>query len=110
MATDQLSSVFAALADPTRRNILARLGTDEATVGERHAVRREPAGDLAAPEGARGRRPDQPRTTAQWRTNRLRTEPLIEATTWMADLTTVWSERLDRLDAHLESIKKGQQP
>ena len=103
---DQLSTVFAALADPTRRDILARLGAGDATVGE-----------LAAPYAI-----SQPavsrhlkvlheaglitRTTqAQWRTNHLRTEPLHEAGAWIDHVTTVWSERLDRLDTHLKRTR-----
>lgn len=106
MATDQLSKVFSALADPTRRDILARLGEGDATVTElaqpftislpaisRHLKVLEGAGLIA-----RDRK-------AQWRTSTLRAEPLKEATTWMEHLSHLWDERFDRLDAHLEAMK-----
>lgn len=110
MATDQLSKVFSALADPTRRDILARLGEGDATVTElaepfpislpaisRHLKVLEGAGLIA-----RDRQ-------AQWRTSSLRAEPLKEATTWMEHLSHLWDERLDRLDAHLASMKQALQ-
>jgi DNA-binding transcriptional ArsR family regulator len=111
MATDQLSKVFSALADPTRRDILARLGEGDANVTE-----------LAAPfpislpaisrhlkvlEGAGLIRRDR---NAQWRTNSLRTESLEEATTWMQHLSQLWDERFSRLDAHLAIMKKALDP
>ena len=110
MATDQLSKVFSALADPTRRDILARLGEGDATVTElaepftislpaisRHLKVLEGAGLIA-----RDRQ-------AQWRTSSLRAEPLKEATTWMEHLSHLWDERFDRLDAHLASMKQAMQ-
>lgn len=110
MATDQLSKVFSALADPTRRDILARLGVGDATVTElaepfpislpaisRHLKVLEGAGLIA-----RDRQ-------AQWRTSSLRAEPLKEATTWMEHLSHLWDERFDRLDAHLASMKQALQ-
>lgn len=106
-ASDSLDRVFAALADPTRREILAQLGRGEATVGElaaphpislpavsRHLKVLEQAGLID-----RGRR-------AQWRTSRLRPEPLRDATAWMEHLTALWSDRFDRLDAHLAELKR----
>ena len=61
MVTDPLSRVFAALADPTRRDMVARLAVGDATVEPaRRAVRRDAAGGLQAPAGARGRRPGEP--------------------------------------------------
>ena len=110
MATDQLSRVFSALADPTRRDILTRLGQGDATVTEladpfpislpaisRHLKVLEGAGLIA-----RDRQ-------AQWRTSSLRAEPLKEATTWMEHLSHLWDERFDRLDAHLTSMKQAMQ-
>jgi DNA-binding transcriptional ArsR family regulator len=107
MATDQLSKVFSALSDPTRRDILQRLGDGKATVTElaepfpislpavsRHLKVLEQAGLIS-----RDRQ-------AQWRTSSLRAEPLKEATTWMEHLSHVWDERFDRLDAHLAAMKK----
>ena len=108
MATDQLSKVFSALADPTRRDILARLGDGDATVTElaepftislpaisRHLKVLEGAGLIA-----RDRQ-------AQWRTSSLRAEPLKEATTWMEHLSHLWDERFDRLDTHLATMKQA---
>lgn len=108
MATDQLSKVFSALADPTRRDILARLGEGDANVTElaapfpislpaisRHLKVLETAGLIT-----RGRQ-------AQWRTNSLRTEPLEEATSWMQHLSHVWDDRFDRLDDHLAAMKQA---
>ncbi len=105
MATDQLSRVFSALADPTRREILARLGQGDATVTElaepfsislpaisRHLKVLEGAGLIA-----RDRR-------AQWRTSSLRAAPLKQATTWIEHLGDLWDERFDRLDTHLARL------
>ncbi|MCW2749843.1 MAG: transcriptional repressor sdpR [Aeromicrobium sp.] len=108
MPADQLSKVFSALADPTRRDILARLGEGDANVTElaapfpislpaisRHLKVLEGAGLIT-----RDRQ-------AQWRTNSLRTEPLEEATTWMQHLSHLWDDRFSRLDAHLASVKQA---
>jgi DNA-binding transcriptional ArsR family regulator len=108
MPTDQLSMTFAALADPTRRAILARLAEGEATVNElaepfsvtlpaisRHLKVLEGAGLIA-----RNR-------SAQFRPSRLRPEPLAQATDWMDTTRQTWEARLDRLDAHLKEIQKG---
>ncbi len=102
MPTDQLSLIFAALADPTRRSILTRLAEGEATVTElaepfpvsapaisRHLKVLERAGLIA-----RGRE-------AQWRPSRLRAEPLDEAVEWMQSRKQTWEARMDRLEAHL---------
>ncbi|MGZ5370063.1 MAG: ArsR/SmtB family transcription factor [Aeromicrobium sp.] len=107
MATDQLSKVFSALSDPTRRDILVRLGEGVATVTElaepfpislpavsRHLKVLEQAGLIS-----RDRQ-------AQWRTSTLRAEPLKEATRCLYHLCRLWDERFDRLDAHLEVMKK----
>ena len=105
---DQLSITFAALADPTRRAILARLAESEATVGElakpfsislpaisRHLKVLERAGLIA-----RNR-------SAQSRPSRLRAEPLEEATAWIETQRETWESRMDRLDEHLREIQKG---
>lgn len=105
--TDPLSLVFSALADPTRRAILERLSEGDATVGElaepfpislpaisRHLKVLEVAGLIE-----RGQR-------AQWRTSALRAEPLQDATGWMEAITREWGERFDRLDAHLDFMKR----
>ena len=103
-STDRLSSTFAALADPTRRAILARLASGEAPVTELAApfAMSLPAisKHLKVLEGAglitRGRE-------AQWRPCRLEATPLKEATDWLARYERFWSEGLDRLAAFLES-------
>jgi DNA-binding transcriptional ArsR family regulator len=107
-ATDELSVTFAALADPTRRAILARLAEGEATVSElaapfpvslpaisRHLKVLERAGLI-----------DRNRS-AQWRPSTLRTEPLEEATNWLERYRVMWEGRMDRLDEHLKRIQKG---
>jgi DNA-binding transcriptional ArsR family regulator len=108
VALDQLSTTFAALADPTRRAILARLSEGEATVNElaepfpitlqavsKHLKVLERAGLIA-----RGR-------NAQLRPSRLQGEALKEAADWLADYRGFWEDRFDRLDEHLRGIQKG---
>jgi DNA-binding transcriptional ArsR family regulator len=107
MATDQLSATFAALADPTRREILARLSEGEATVGElaepfpvsvqavsKHLRVLETAGLVE-----RGR-------VAQRRPSRLRGEALGEAADWLAGYRRFWEERFDRLDERLGEVQE----
>jgi DNA-binding transcriptional ArsR family regulator len=107
MAVDQLSSTFAALADPTRRAILARLTSGEATVTElaepfsmslpaisKHLKVLERAGLIA-----RGR-------TAQWRPCRLEAAPLKDATDWLVEYRRFWEDSFDRLDGHLHDLRK----
>jgi DNA-binding transcriptional ArsR family regulator len=106
MSHDQLDRTFAALADPTRRQIVDRLSHGEATVSElaepfsislpaisRHLKVLESAGLIE-----RGR-------DAQWRPSRLRLEPLGEAMDWIGARKQEWEQRIERLDAHLR--KKG---
>ncbi len=107
MATDQLSSTFAALADPTRRAILARLSDGEATVNElaepfpmsvqaisKHLKVLERAGLIT-----RGR-------TAQLRPSRLHGEPLRDAADWLTHYRRFWEGSFDSLDEHLRHIQK----
>jgi len=107
-ADDQLSVVFAALADPTRRAILARLADGDATVTElaepfsislpaisRHLKVLERAGLIS-----RSR-------SGQWRSSTLETAPLREATDWMDRYRVFWDASFDRLDAHLRRIQEG---
>lgn len=107
--SDRLSPIFAALADPTRRAILARLAEGDATVGEiaepfpislpavsRHLKVLEQAGLIT-----RSR-------SAQWRSSSLRADPLREVLDWVEPYRDLWDERLDRLDAHLRNIQQGQ--
>jgi DNA-binding transcriptional ArsR family regulator len=104
--TDQLDVTFAALADPTRRAILARLAVGEATVGElaapfsmtqpaisKHLKVLERAGLIT-----RGR-------DAQRRPCRLRARPLKAATDWLAGYQAYWEESYQRLDAVLDDLK-----
>jgi DNA-binding transcriptional ArsR family regulator len=103
---DRLSSTFAALADPTRRAILARLREGEASVGvlaepfaislpavSRHLKVLEQAGLIA-----RGRE-------AQWRPCRLEAMPLAEATEWLAGYRRFWEGSFQRLDALLDELQ-----
>jgi DNA-binding transcriptional ArsR family regulator len=109
VATDRLSVIFAALADPTRRAILARLAEGEATVSElaepfaislpaisRHLKVLEHAGLISR------------KRSAQWLSNRLEVEPLREATEWMERYRRHWDANFRRLDAHLKRIQQEQ--
>jgi DNA-binding transcriptional ArsR family regulator len=104
---DRLSATFSALADPTRRSILARLTSGEASVTElaepfkmsmpavsRHLKVLERAGLIA-----RGRE-------AQWRPCRLKASPLKDVATWVAHYRRFWEENFDRLDQYLIELKK----
>lgn len=104
---DQLSMVFAALADPTRRAILARLADGDATVSElaepfsismpaisRHLKVLEHAGLIS-----RSR-------SGQWRSSSLQATPLKEATDWMERYRVFWDASFDRLDAHLRRVQQ----
>jgi DNA-binding transcriptional ArsR family regulator len=106
MPPDRLSTTFAALADPTRRAILARLSTGEATVTElaepfamslpavsKHLKVLERAGLIE-----RGRE-------AQWRPCRLTAEPLKDVDDWVEQYRRFWEERLDRLDGYLRQLQ-----
>jgi DNA-binding transcriptional ArsR family regulator len=110
METDQLSLTFAALADPTRRAILARLATREATVNElaepfemtlqavsKHLKVLERAGLIS-----RGR-------DAQYRPCRLEAAPLDNAIDWIDQHRRVWTDRFDQLEEHLRNIQNTQQ-
>ena len=103
MAEDLLSTTFAALADPTRRALLARLAEGEKTVGElaepfsmtlqaisKHLKVLERAGLVV-----RGK-------DAQWRPCRLESAPLEQASEWIEANRKVWNDRLDQLDRHLQ--------
>ena len=107
-ATDQLNRTFSALADPTRRAILARLAAGEASVTElaepfemtlpavsKHLKVLERAGLIA-----RGRE-------RQWRPARLEAGPLKEVAEWTARYRRFWEESYDRLDEYLEELQGG---
>ena len=106
MASDQLSATFAALADPTRRAIIARLASGECSVTElaapfemsmpavsKHLRVLEQAGLIS-----RGR-------DAQYRPCRLEPAPLKEAADWAERYRTLWAQRLDRLETYLQDMK-----
>jgi DNA-binding transcriptional ArsR family regulator len=106
MATDALSATFSALADPTRRAILARLASGERSVTElaepfdmslpavsRHLRVLEAAGLIA-----RGR-------DAQWRPCRLVPAPLKEVSEWAERYRQMWERRFDRLDSYLDELQ-----
>ena len=106
MATDSLSVTFMALADPTRRAILARLARGEATVTElavpfnlslpavsKHLKVLHRAGLIT-----QGR-------TAQWRPCRLEPGPLKDVDGWVEQYRSHWEQRLDRLDDYLKELQ-----
>lgn len=105
MATDQLSAVFSALADPTRRSILARLAHGDATVGElgapfaisqpavsRHLKVLEEAGLISRSRHATAR------------LSHLEARPLREATSWLAAYRAYWEQSYDQLDELLATL------
>src|SRR5256885_16353505 len=109
MAPDRLDATFAALADPTRRAILARLASGEATVMElakpfsmsqpaisKHLKVLEHAGLIS-----RGR-------DAQRRPCRLEVQPLADASGWIDRYRAMWAEDFRRLDALLEAMKAAE--
>jgi DNA-binding transcriptional ArsR family regulator len=106
MAADPLSATFSALADPTRRAILARLALGQASVNElakpfrmtgpgisKHLKVLERAGLIVRSRDA------------QWRPSRLKARPLRAAAEWLELYRQYWEESFDRLDEHLRRIK-----
>jgi DNA-binding transcriptional ArsR family regulator len=111
MMPARLDATFAALADPTRRAILARLAKGEATVNElvapfklsqpaisKHLKVLEKAGLIS-----RGR-------DKQKRPCRISAEPLAEANEWLEDYRKIWEANFDRLDNLLEELKSDKKP
>lgn len=107
MPRDHLTATFAALADPTRRAILARLASGEATVNElakpfaislpavsRHLKVLEHAGLIS-----RGR-------DAQWRPARLEAAPLEQVSDWIEKYRRFWQQSFDRLDVYITGIQR----
>jgi DNA-binding transcriptional ArsR family regulator len=105
--TDRLSLTFAALSDPTRRAILARLSTGQANVTElaqpfdislpavsKHLKVLERAGLIARDRNA------------QWRPSRIDTKPLKEIADWVERYRAIWEERFDRLDDYLQDMQR----
>src|ERR687888_631220 len=106
MVTDQLSATFAALADPTRRAILTRLATGEATVTELAAPF-----DLSLPAISKHLKVlqragliEQGRQ-AQWRPCRLKPEPLRDVSDWLGQYRRHWEESFERLDGYLRELQ-----
>ncbi len=111
MPVDQLSRTFGALADPTRRAILARLATGEASVTElaepfamslpavsKHLKVLETAGLITRSRAA------------QWRPCQLDPAPLAPVSDWLDRYRQFWEGSFDRLDVHLRDIRKGTTP
>lgn len=109
MPTDRLSATFSALADPTRRAILARLALGETSVGElakpfdisgpaisKHLKVLEGAGLIT-----RGR-------TAQWRPCRLEVDALKGVDSWLEEYRRLWEQRLDRLEDYLRELQAAE--
>ncbi|MCC7409841.1 MAG: winged helix-turn-helix transcriptional regulator [Phycisphaeraceae bacterium] len=109
MARDSLSTTFAAIADPTRRAILARLSRGEAGVTELAEPFRMtlPAITKHLKVLERARLITRGRD-AQRRPCRLRARPLRDASFWVEQYRKFWEERLDGLEAYLKEIQKGQ--
>src|SRR5262245_1545992 len=102
MPPDQLSTIFAALADPTRRAILARLAQGEASVKELAAPFKlsPPAVTKHLKVLQRAGLISQGRQ-AQWRPCRLEAAPLKDAADWLEDYRRFWDQRFRRLDEYL---------
>jgi DNA-binding transcriptional ArsR family regulator len=110
MVSEQLDRTFAALADPTRRAILARLAQGESSVKDlaqpfsmsapavtKHLKVLENAGLIE-----RGKQ-------AQWRPCRLNAEPLKQANNWLEEYRQFWEQSFDRLEAYLAEIQEKDQ-
>jgi len=108
VALDDLSLTFAALADPTRRAILARLASGESTVAElsepfdisgpavcKHLKVLEKAGLIV-----QGRK-------AQWRPRRIETGRLAAVDAWLGFYRPLWETRFDRMEDHLKQLQEG---
>jgi DNA-binding transcriptional ArsR family regulator len=111
MSPDQLSTTFAALADPTHRAILARLAAGETSITElakpfhisppavtKHLKVLERAGLISCSRAA------------QWRPCKLQADPLKAAAGWIEDYRHHWEQRLDRLDEYLQTLQAKEQP
>src|SRR5262245_17413923 len=105
--TDHLSTIFAALADPTRRAIIARLAEGEATVGELAAPFHLslPAISKHLKVLQRSGLVEQGRQ-AQWRPCRLKPEPLRDVQGWLDRYQAFLGERYDRLDDYLRELQE----
>lgn len=103
---DPLSATFAALADPTRRAILSRLATGEATVNQLAEPFRMslPAVSKHLKVLERAGLVTQSRE-AQWRPRRLEAAPLKDVADWVEQYRAIWEDRLDRLDDYLKRLQ-----
>lgn len=110
MSTDQLSVTFAALADPTRRAILAQLAQGEASVTKlaKPFQMSLPAISKHLKVLQRAQLITRSRE-AQWRPCRLEAEALKEAAAWIEQYRQCWEERLDRLDDYLQVLQTQEQ-
>jgi DNA-binding transcriptional ArsR family regulator len=110
MTADRLSSTFAALADPTRRAILARLARGEATVTElaEPFAMTLPAVSKHLKVLQRAGLIEQGRQ-AQWRPCRLQAAPLKDVAEWVEQYRRLWEESFDRLDDYLRGLKHEEQ-
>ena len=108
--TDPLSTTFAALSDPTRRAILARLAKGEATVTELAAPfdMSQPAISKHLKVLQRARLVEQGRQ-AQWRPCRLKPEPLRDVADWVDDYRLLWQDSFERLDDYLRELQQQEQ-
>jgi DNA-binding transcriptional ArsR family regulator len=106
LAADELSLVFHALADPTRRAIISRLRDGPTTVGDlaQPFAMSLPAVSQHLNVLQRARLIERT-ADAQWRRVTLRTEPLDEASAWVERHRADWNERFDLLDARLRELK-----
>ena len=109
MASDTLSSTFSALADPTRRAILARLAEGEKTVNEiaEPFAMSLPAVSKHLKVLERARLIERGRA-AQWRPCRLHAEPLQDASAWLEQYRQFWEQSFDRLEAYLDDLQDKQ--
>jgi DNA-binding transcriptional ArsR family regulator len=107
---DNLSTTLAALADPTRRAILARLARGEATVTEiaEPFAMSLPAVSRHLKVLARAGLISRSRE-AQWRPCKLEAEPLRDVSDWVEQYRQLWDERLDRLEAYLHELQHKEQ-
>ena len=111
MATDSLSTTFAALADPTRRAILARLATGQLSVTDLAAPF-----DMSLPAISKHLRVLETAglitrsREAQWRPCRIEARPIKEVAAWAERYRAVWEQRFDRLDTYLEQLKSKEKP
>lgn len=110
MSPDRLSATFAALADPTRRAILARLASGETTVSElakpfdmslpavtKHLKVLQRAGLISQSR------------QAQWRPCKLEAQPLRDVSNWVEQYREFWEQRLDRLEEYLRELQAAEQ-